>query len=814
MKGLPSGGFDPSTPQPQILHPNTSGNSVPNSTTSDAISSLPTSLSPNFRGRQQQQTPHNQSYPPQEGIYDQRNFNQDEVIFKNEFYNNKDSLRMSLFKDTIFRLSKGETGFSVPNATDESIVKAFPSDYESQSMHVNLEGDLNSEENFRMASGQAQILYLDEMGPNDALFNQRTPSDYQAPLSFDWENTPGKFTSIGNEAQFKASNNLSGNKVNFNPLPNAIISRTTFPKLVQAKRLRNTYLERYLNDSNRNVKSLVNLEFNSIFSPVWTNANADSFWVSVYNQAVVLEVYFSFFMDRSLNVLLKTCNVTLNGEIFSNLSESPSYSSISASDTSLSSNASSDDGFFFTKKDLDILTQKSYRYYGALIKDLRKSITDIHIEYPLKISLFSAWSIFFHTQATVETLCLMYNGTSSLLVKVFNDSTSIRDITPTIQVTLETLNGHALAALIPDYNFNIILDIYEDFKEFKTFFMDAQATYIKRYAEGNSEDGRKMRLTSNLEKHDCLELELFLENLVTVIFPTINYINCYYRTNNNVKDTNSNNIYFTSVRLIFDLLVSWFKNYPSDALSMSSSASPVKKTFYLFYSVIGRALTNIISPVRSVLLVDPCNLFCPRVDFDPEIYKVEQINITTDEFHYLRTLSEKMLRTVSFFDYRVLFYSYFLSTNTILNAEYVKPFNIPIQNDNDHYNDIVQLLPEKLDIQEDQIDNFSDITLNANHFPIFDIFHANDEYRSILSHEKQNQQLRKQQLPNEFNYKTGLLTHDFNPLSLFNALKINQQSYWNSNQPTLEETRIRVQNFDYGRQAVANTVKNSLVSNT
>ena len=41
----------------------------------------------------------------------------------------------------------------------------------------------------------------------------------------------------------------------------------------------------------------------------------------------------------------------------------------------------------------------------------------------------------------------------SLLVKVFNDSTSIRDITPTIQVTLETLNGHALAALIPDYNF-------------------------------------------------------------------------------------------------------------------------------------------------------------------------------------------------------------------------------------------------------------------------------------------------------------------------------------------------------------------------
>ena len=129
--------------------------------------------------------------------------------------------------------------------------------------------------------------------------------------------------------------------------------------------------------------------------------------------------------------------------------------------------------------------------------------------------------------------------------------------------------------------------------------------------------------------------------------------------------------------------------------------------------------------MRSVLLVDPCNLFCPRVDFDPEIYKVEQINITTDEFHYLRTLSEKMLRTVSFFDYRVLFYSYLLTIIT-LNAEYVKPFNIPIQNDNDHYNDIVQLLQKNWTYKRIKL-IISPITLNANHFPIFDIFHANDE---------------------------------------------------------------------------------------
>ena len=204
-----------------------------------------------------------------------------------------------------------------------------------------------------MASGQAQILYLTRWGLMMLYLIKELLAIIRHLFFLIWENTPGKFTSIGNEAQFKASNNLSGNKVNFNPLPNAIISRTTFPKLVQAKRLRNTYLGKIFKSiRNRNVKSLVNLEFNSIFSPVWTNANADSFWVSVYNQAVVLEVYFSFFMDRSLNVLLKTCNVTLNGEIFSNLSESPSYSSISASDTSLSSNASSDDGFFFTKKGL------------------------------------------------------------------------------------------------------------------------------------------------------------------------------------------------------------------------------------------------------------------------------------------------------------------------------------------------------------------------------------------------------------------------------------------------------------------------------
>lgn len=811
MKGLPSGSYDPSTPQGQNLRPTSSINSVPN-TVSDTASSLPTSLSPNFqhpRSRQQQPTPHNQ-YQTIERPYEHKNFNTDDVILKDEFYNNKESLRMSLFKDTIFRLSKGESEFTAPTTTEDSALKFLPSDYDPDPKHVNLGDDLkhNSEENFPIATDQTQILYLDDIGTNEVLFNQRLPDSYDGPLGFDWENTSDKPQGTHN-SQFEISQKYNANRVNFNPLPNAIISNTSFPKLKQTKRLRNTYLERYLNNSNRDVKSLINLEFKSIFSPVWTNDNAYSFWASVYNQSVVLEVYFSFFMDRSLNVLLKACNVTLNGEIFSNLAHSPSYSSISASDTSLSSHTSSDDGFFFTKKELDILTQKSYRYYGALIRDLRESLTNIHIEYPLKISLFAAWSIFFHVNATVETLCLMYNGTSSLLLKVLNDSHSLQDITPTIRVTLEVLNGHALAALIPDYNFEIILEIYRDFKEFKNFFMDAQDTYVKRYAESNTEDGRKKRLTSNLEKHDCLELEQFLEHVVKELFPKLNYINCYYKATNNVKDSNSNNIYFTSVRLIFDLLVSWFKNFPSDALSMGSSACPVKKTFYLFYSVIGRALVNIISPVRSVLLVDPCHLFCPRVDFDPEIYKVKKINITTEEYHYLQALSEKMLRMVTFFDYRMLLYSYFLSTTTTLNTEYVKPLNAPVHTASDDYNDIVQLLPKKLDVDETIIDSFTNITLDANNFPLFDIFHSDNEYRSIIRQEKRNQLLRQQQLPNEFNYKTGLFTHDFNPRSLFNALERNQKAYWNLNQPTLEETRIRVQNFDFGRQVVSETVKNN-----
>lgn len=812
MKGLPGGSFDPSTPQGQSLLQNSSRSSLPNSAVSEA--SLPTSLSPNFqhpRSRQQQQSPLNQTYQTTDRPHQHKNFNADDVILKDEFYNNKESLRMSLFKDTIFRLSKGESEFTAPTTAEDSTLKFFPTDYNPEHTHVNLGDDLknNSRENFPITSDQNEILYLDDIGTNEVLFNQRISKDYDTAIGFEWDNTQGK-PQGSNNSQLEASNeNNNANRMNFNPLPNAIISRTSFPKLEQAKRLRNTYLERYLNDSNRDVKSLINLEFKTIFSPVWTNANADSFWASVYNQSVVLEVYFSFFMDRSLNVLLKTCNVTLNGEIFSNLSQSPLYSSVSASDTSLSSRTSSDDGFFFTKNDLDILTQKSYRYYGALIRDLRESLTNIHIEYPLKISLFAAWSIFFHMHATVETLCLMYSGTSSLLVKVFNDSLSLHDITPTIRVTLEVLNGHALAALIPDYDFEIILEIYRDFKEFKNFFMNAQDTYVRRYAENNTEDGRKKRLTSNLEKHDCLELEQFLEHVVKVILPKLNYINRYYKASNNVKDPNSNNIYFTSVRLIFDLLVSWFKNYPSEALSMGSSACPVKKTFYLFYSVIGRALVNVISPVRSVLLVDPCHLFCPRVDFDPYIYKVEKININTEEYNYLRSLSEKMLRMVTFFDYRMLFYSYFLSTRTTLNAEYVKPLNVPPPPDSENYNDIVQLLPKKMDVNEITIGSFSNITLDANHFPIFDIFHSDNEYRSILRQEHQKQHLRQQQLSNEFNYKTGLFAHDFNPRSLFNALERSQKSYWNLNQPTLEEIRIRVQNFDFGRQAVSETVRNN-----
>lgn len=793
----PGANFVPSTPQPQILHPTSAANSIPNSALSE-VHSLTTSISPHIPQSQNHSQPsidQSLQYPPDS----QSASNLEDGIFKDDFYNSRDSLRMSLFKDAFFKLSK--KSFPTQSDMEDPFSKIFSTDYNTESSRANMSGELKSSQDaFHVPNLEAPVTYVDDEDANEILLNQGISGGYSAPIAVNFENSK---SNIG-----RASRNLielskpKQRKNSGNSLPNAINSFASFPKLNKEDRLRNTYLERYLKRYKKDVKSLFNDEYKLIFAPVWTHANADSFWTTVFNQSVVLDVYFSFFMDRALNVLLRECKIVLNGEVFSNSIESQDDLSLSASETSMSSIKSSNERFFFTKRDLDILTQKSYRYYGALIRDLRESISDIHIEYPLKISLFAAWATFFHFHSTVDTLCLMYNGTSTLLMQVLNNAENIEGITPTIRVTLDILNDHATASLIPDYNFNAIREVHEDFITFKKIFLNRSST--------SSPDDRKRTLENKVREHDCIELGKFLDRLTGEFFPKIQFINQYYGSNTNRNNSKDSSIYFTSVRLVFDLLVAWFEIFPSNAVSIGSRSTSYTKTFYLFYSVIGRALVHVLTPIRSLLLVDPCYLFCPRFDFNPAVYKVEKDDLGIEEYNYLCNLSEKMLRMVSFFDYRMLYYSYYLSTTSILSSEYIKSLDEQTLRCDEDYNDIVELRVKKLPMSEAFIGNFSaSTTLNANHFPMFDVFYNNNAYNDALTEAQQAQSFRKHQLPNKFDYTTGFFTHDFDPKPLFQLLEKNQRATWASDKPGLQETRTRVQNFDHSRQTISNTVRNS-----
>lgn len=805
----------------RIPTPHTPGLHQPSSTNSMGISSVP-SNSTLMPEHLQPSQPHI-SQPPDQGILPEHKINaQNESVLRpnnpmhqghelgQDFYSSKDVLRTAMFKETMFNLSNRNPDAYFLKDVNEPITSFFQPDADLEYAHHNFINTNNMDldkDYFPKSPMQDRTLYLNDVPSDRQLIYQSNSDDLRTPGQI--EAMPPKYWDrlSMNNINYSPSetNSPNANKIKYNPLPNAIHSPTTFRTTLKIGALKNTYLERYFKSYKGNLKSLVNLEFKPQYAPVWTSANSYSFWSSIYMQAVVLDVYFSFFMERSLNILLRTCLVTLTGDVFSKLATTPSVSSSSPdSILSLSSSRSSSDGSFFTKGDFDILTQKSYVYYGVLMKDLRESISAIHVEYAIKISLFAAWSTFFHLQATVDTLCLMYKGTSSLLMKVFNDANSNSEITPTTRVALEILDFHSTTSVVPDYSFDLIIDIYHEFLNFKSFLDISGEINIDHSL---SYKRRKSSVHSNVFVHDCLELEKFLKELIGNYFPKIRDVNNHYKLQNN-QDINDNNVHYIPTSLLFDLLVSWFKVFPSETMSIGSDASPLKKTFYLFFAAIGRSLLHMFPSVRSLMLVDPCHVICPRSDFNIQMYKVEREGLNNDEFVYLNNLSQGLLRVVKVLDYRMSLYAYHLSNTTILHHEFltwVKPQHTDIHD----YKDVIHIMPRKLYLSEVFLKKLvSSSSLNANNFPLADFFRSDNEYSALLHQEQKRQSLRQQLRPNEFNFKTGLFTHDFDPTTLIHALLAREKAKWENTPDTIEDLRLRIHSFDSGRQQLSMATQN------
>lgn len=530
------------------------------------------------------------------------------------------------------------------------------------------------------------------------------------------------------------------------PLPNAISSPQTFTLLKIPFKYQNFFLRRYLKYYRNSFKYLVNQEYRSYFAPTWNKTTFSSFWTSLYNQAMVLDMYFSFLMDRSLALLYRTCDVITNSNIVVSDPSDAVYNK--------------KEGSTFTKRDLSLFANKSYVYYGAAIRDIRKSINNVHIEYPTKLSLFSTWSNLIHVHSNIHTFCLMSCGTSSLSVKILTEANSIDDVTPTIKVMFDNFNRFCTGALVPDYPFDIMLELYCDFLEFKNFVGENGKNMEEKKERGIS-------LQGGLTRHDFYELKTFLEELINDYYPKIKQINDYYKLQKTIND-NSSNIYFTSTSLLYNLLTSWVMKLPSSLYSLGSHCSPSNKVLYLFYFAVGKALFHVLSPIRSIMIVDTCHIFCPKVDFDPTIFMPQSEILDHELYQFLKTLCTKLSRVILFFNHRLSLYASYLSNHTSLHEEYLRFIPREEESDAPDYKDVLQILPPKMNTRERFITSFGRERIEASHFPVFDLQDQNLAYQDLMEQEKLLQKRRIHLLPNTIDLDSGLSNHDYDPSSIVN----------------------------------------------
>lgn len=567
-------------------------------------------------------------------------------------------------------------------------------------------------------------------------------------------------------------------------LPGATIQTRNFDKLVIPK---NPLLNKYEAFRSERLATYIG-ENDVLHLPVWTMSYKKHFWTMIFNQAMVVDVYWAFFMDRSLNFILKACDSLLQLKADE---KDPSLLTL------------------FIRRDLDVLTRKSYNYYGKLIRKLRSAINKPHMEYPAKISLYASWSCFVHSHATIDTLVLMYNGTSSLLTKIVSEAKTIEDITPTIRMCVQTLSYDCVVSVLPDYSFLIIKEIYADLLDFKQFIIHNPTMN----GLGNVFTIRKF-----------IQLENFIQHLIEEDYPKIRYIDNFYKGLTD-ENANSDGIQYISPSIFFDLLVKWFDSFANECLSVGSHLSPAKRTLYLFFNATGKALSQVFTPLRSVLPVEPVNLLAPYMVFDADTYTFNKLQLTKSQFDRLFKFSTKLIRIIQYFEIRNQILAFHSAVYDFWNKPDFAPYLKCYEPKHDRKvvcnPDIVKIMPAKLDAHEDMMLSFeADRPIYSSNFAMLDKLSnsiIDGEARAKFQHEimdaKENQLRYLEEKRNGkslfslFDYDSGLFKYDFNPQK---ALEIYYESQGKSIAKAvdvlLEDLRIMISNIDISRREVSKAI--------
>ncbi|KAL6450641.1 hypothetical protein SBY92_000887 [Candida maltosa Xu316] len=624
--------------------------------------------------------------------------------------------------------------------------------------------------------------------PNYSSFNPNTDHDigYESQSSEDFSHSRKYFADHfgmvipkhSNEADIHNTNDLtnSSNVIHGEPLPNASRSKISFKLLKYPQQFSNSNVK----DFYKNNAELLN---HTLLKPklTWTREDDKLLWNSIFGAAISFPFpYFSFFMDRSLNVILKVCNKSL----------------ISGSNVTC-----------FTQEIFDILVKKSFTYYGRLVKDIRESIAQ-YVENSTIISWLAYWSLFIHTNSTVKVSNLILTGSASLLWNSLNEYNSLPEVHPTLAFITRAIKTEVLSTVIPDYNFDVVRQLYQDFINFKKFILYNQELTTKN-------NGYILK--------SFVDLENFLKHLIEERYPQMVKINEEYKKKYNVS---SDNIHFISPEDTFAMIVDWFNVIPSHALSVGKSMTPLKRTFYLFFAALGMSLAGVFPMLRSVFLVDPWNMVYPTTDFDTAAFEFSPNDVSSiEQFQYLSHLSKKLLRMINFFKNRRLLLLYYLKSQ-----KFTEP-HIEQVSSNGSSKGIIYIKPEKIQFEEVMVTDFGvNNIINIYNYPAITKFYQQPEFdakvfKRTIDKENHDQKVRiqkfrsKYEIKNgktnsleymnnnsqlhDFDYERGMFSYDYNIDPAIKALgEVHDRE--NTTIQSITSIKQEVSNFEHSQKEIAN----------
>lgn len=577
---------------------------------------------------------------------------------------------------------------------------------------------------------------------------------------------------LGNKVQCNPSRKVPGS-----PLTNATRKITTFKQREIPEKLRNVFIEKTmakLKLHNFTLKNIRNDIFSIIPKPVWTQENAESFWISIIQQLSALNLYFLYFINKAANILVRASAAVINGDIDISILPNSTFSSSPSLPVPIVHPFS----FFYTPDDLDMLVQKSYSSFGRLIRTLRESINEYHEEYPAKMSLVSAWGCYFHLISNMGTFCLMMSGTFALIQKCLTQSNHISEVTIAVRREMEILKHFYYTALYPDYSFELAQSLIKSFQNYRNFVQ----YLIESYEAGNNfETDLVQVLKDPLFRHDYHETNKFLDRLQNHFHSTSRNIDNYCKKKCSCSSDES--VRFLSPTLIFELAFEWFQVYRGDLACLNKKANPLKKTLYVFLNALGKVLGHIFPSLKYASYVDPCNVAFCKVGFvAPEFDPWDR-----PQYHPIAPMYMDFTKTIKFFENRLKLCGY-LADSTVQSKKFITkvPLGAP---STWKYRDIIHLSAKKLPLKETQLKSMTNVVIQCANYPFFDALLQDPVCATLIKAEQDRQHNALYNEPKKYCSATGMLNHDFDATKIVDQYILLRPDRDDSSNTNIESSR-------------------------